>query len=219
MTTLTANQAVRAAAPAVEAPVKITRKRIDAILVWLGVAAAAVLVAAGGLLTWGSTFAEDYVHDELAAQNITFPDADSLREDGRADLVKYADEQVDTGAEAEAYSSLIGTHVDGIADGATYSELGGPERAAQASVTEATEAGAPAAEVEALQAEADELTAQRDSVFKGEMLRGTLLSTYAWSTIGRIAGIAAWVAFAGALVMAGLVVAGVFHLRKLSAQH
>ena len=32
--------------------------------------------------------------------------------------------------------------------------------------------------------------------------RSRLLSSYAWSTVGRIAGIAAWVAFAGATVMA-----------------
>jgi hypothetical protein len=57
----------------------------------------------------------------------------------------------------------------------------------------------------------------RTTVGRGETLRGLLLSSYAWSTIGRIAAIAAWVAFAGAAVMAGLVVAGLVHLRRTTA--
>jgi hypothetical protein len=42
-------------------------------------------------------------------------------------------------------------------------------------------------------------------------------TAFAWSTIGRIAGIAgiaAWVAFAGALVTAALVIAGLEHLHR-----
>ena len=46
------------------------------------------------------------------------------------------------------------------------------------------------------------------------MLRGTLLNAYAWSTVGRIAGIAAVGAFIAAAAMAILVVAGVVHLRR-----
>ena len=79
-----------------DAPIKITRGRIDHLLVWSGGAIAVVLVVAGALLTWGSNFSEDYVHDELAAQAITFPPAAALEEEGREDLVKYADQQVDS---------------------------------------------------------------------------------------------------------------------------
>ena len=81
-------------------------------------------------------------------------------------------------------------------------------------VVDARESGASEAEIADLQATADELKAQRDSLFRGETLRGLLLSSYAWSTIGRIAAIAAWVAFAGAAVMAALVAAGLVHLRR-----
>jgi hypothetical protein len=56
------------------------------------------------------------------------------------------------------------------------------------------------------------VTAQRDAVFRGEILRGTLLNTYAWWTIGRIAGIAAWVVWAAALVCLVLVAAGIAHM-------
>jgi hypothetical protein len=188
---------------------------IDNFLIGFGLIAAIVFAVAGGLLAWGANFANDYVYDELSSQNVVFPDEASLTEQGRDDLVKYADEQVTTGSEAEAYASYIGGHLEGIADGQTYSEI--DDRGAAAAVDEATESGASEAEIADLQATADQLTAQRDSLFRGETLRGLLLSSFAWSTMGRIAGIAAWVAFTGAAVMAALTVAGVIHLRRTRA--
>jgi hypothetical protein len=190
--------------------VKLRRRTIDKVLISSGVAVAVVFAAAGGLLTWGSNFAEDYVHDELSSQNVVFPDAGTLREDGRDDLVKYADEQVTTGTEAEAYASLIATHMEGIADGQTYSEI--DDRGAAQAVTDAQNAGASQEEIAELQATANQLKGQRDSLFKGETLRGLLLTSFAWATVGTVAGIAAWVAFAGAAVMIALVIAGIFHL-------
>lgn len=197
-----------------DAPIPVTRRRIDRVLVMLGIVSTVVLVVAGGLLTWGSNFAEDYVSDELSAQNISFPDADALSGQGRDDLVEFAGEQVTTGEQAEAYASYIGGHVAGIAEGQTYAELGGPERAAAAAVDEAIANGASADEITELQAVADGISEQRESIFRGEMLRGALLNTYAWSTIGRIAGIAALVAFAAAVVMAALSAAGFVHMRR-----
>ena len=188
---------------------------IDNFLIGFGLIAAIVFAVAGGLLGWGANFANDYVYDELSSQNVVFPDEASLTEEGRDDLVKYADEQVTTGSEAEAYASYIGGHLEGIADGQTYSEI--DDRGAAAAVEEARESGASEAEIADLQATADQLTAQRDSLFRGETLRGLLLSSFAWSTMGRIAGIAAWVAFTGAAVMAALTVAGVIHLRRTRA--
>ena len=46
-------------------------------------------------------------------------------------------------------------------------------------------------------------------------MRGLLLSAYAWSTVGRIAGIAAWVCFGAGVVMVVLVVFGIVHERRL----
>jgi len=163
----------------------------------------------------GANFASDYVYDELSSQNVVFPDEASLREEGRDDLVKYADEQVTTGSEAEAYAGYISGHMEGIADAKTYAEI--DDRGAAQAVVEAEEAGASEAEIAELQATADELRAQRDSLFRGETLRGLLLTSYAWSTIGQIAAIAAAVAFAGAAVMAALVVAGIVHVRRSTA--
>jgi hypothetical protein len=201
-----------------EAPaevVRLPRRTIDKLLIGIGIVATIVFAVAGALLAWGADFSNDYVYDELSSQNVVFPDEASLREEGRDDLVKYADEQVTTGPEAEAYASYINGHLQGIADGQTYSEI--DDRGAQEAVVAAEEAGASEAEVAELQATADELKGQRDSLFRGETLRGLLLSAFAWSTMGRIAGIAAWVAFAAAAVMAALVVAGMVHLARHKA--
>ncbi|HSP03588.1 MAG TPA: hypothetical protein VLR27_08820 [Acidimicrobiales bacterium] len=192
----------------------MTRRRIDHLLIGAGVVAAIVLAIAGGLLTWGSNFAEDYVGDELAAQNISFPPTEALIEDGREDLAEYGGQQVDTGEEAEAYASFIQGHVEATAGGLTYAEI--PDREARTALQEAIDSGAPEAEIAELEQEATTLSQQRDTVFKGEMLRGTLLNAYAWSTMGQIAGIAATAAFAAAAVMLVLSVAGGVHLRKVS---
>jgi hypothetical protein len=201
-----------------EAPaevIRLPRRTIDKLLIAIGIVATVVFAAAGGLLTWGANFSNDYVYDELSSQNVVFPDEASLREEGRDDLVQYADEKVTTGPEAEAYASYIGGHLEDIAGGQTYSEI--DDRGAAQAVVEAEEAGASEAEIAELQATADELRGQRDSLFRGETLRGLLLSAFAWSTMGRIAGIAAWVAFAAAALMAALVVAGIVHLARQKA--
>ena len=195
-------------------PIRISRHRLDQILTALGAVGVIVLLVAGGLLSWGNSFAEDYVGDELAAQNVVFPDTDALQGQGRDDLAGYGGELVDTGAEAEAYASYIKGHVEGIADGATYAELSGPERAANAAVSDAIANGGDPEEIAELEAAAAEISGQRDSIFRGEMLRGALLNTYAWSTIGRIAGIAAIAAWIAAAAMAVLVIAGVVHTRR-----
>lgn len=202
--------------PELDAPIVITRRRVDHLLLWSGAAVAVMLFAAGALLTWGSTFSQGYVDDELSAQAITFPPAESLEEEGRDDLVRFADEQVNTGEEAEAYAGYIAGHVEAIAEGATYAELGDVERAAEGELTAALESGAPTAEVTALEETAAGISGQRDAIFRGEMLRGALLSTFAWSTVGMIAGYAAIAAFLGGLVMAILVVLGALHLRKVN---
>jgi hypothetical protein len=199
-----------------DTPVAVTRRRIDHLLVGSGLAVTIVLVVAGALLSWGASFSRDYVHDELAAQAISFPDAAALEEEGRTDLLDVAGQQVDTGADAEAYAGYIAGHVEDIGGGSTYAELGDGQFAAEAALNEAIADDAPAAEVAELQEAYDGIVGQRDSIFRGEMLRGALLNTFAWDTVGQIAGYAAIAAFVGAAVMALLVVAGVVHLRRLA---
>jgi hypothetical protein len=192
--------------------VELHRRTIDKVLIGFGALTTVVFLVAGGLLAWGADFAADYVHRELASQNVFFPDAAALKEEGRTDLLGHAGDQVTTGDEAEAYASYIGGHLEGIADGKTYSEI--DDRGAAAAVQEAIDSGASDAEVAELQATADQLSAQRDSLFKGETLRGLLLSSYAWATVGRIAGYAAIAAVLAAIAMGALTIAGVVHLRR-----
>ena len=195
--------------------VSVRRRTIDTVLTAAGAVFAVVLFAAGGLLTWGSNFSEDYVYDELSSQNIAFPPAEALEEEGRTDLLKYAGATVDSGPEAEAYASFINGHLAGIADGKTYADLGAPEREANAAVEEAKASGASADEIATLEGEAAAISGQRNSLFKGETLRGLLLSAFAWSTVGRIAGIAATVAFVAGAAMVVLVALGVRHHHKV----
>ena len=209
----TTQQTATAATP--DKAIVLTRRGIDKVLIGFGVLATLVFVVAGGLLLWGSNFADDYVHDELTSQRISFPPEEALLEEGRDDLVKYADQPLDTGKEAEAYASFIDGHLERIGGGMTYAELGGPQTEARAALAAAQEAGAPDDEIAQLQADVDQVTAQRETMFKGETLRGLLLSSYAWATVGQVAGVAAIAAFATAAVMLVLVVLGFVHLRKL----
>lgn len=199
----------------VEKVVKLDRRTIDRVLIALGLVVAVVLAVAGGLLTWGANFSDDYVYDELSSQLIFFPPEEALlaEDPPRTDLVKYAGVQVTTGSHAEAYASYINGHLPEL----TYAQQGAGEREARAAVAAAVEAGAPEAEIEELRATAAQLTQQRDTTFKGETLRGLLLSAYAWSTIGQIAGLAAIAAFIGSGLMLLLVVLGLVHLRRMHA--
>jgi hypothetical protein len=199
-----------------EPVVALKRRTIDSVLIAVGVVFALCLFVAGGLLMWGANFADDYVGDELESQNITFPPAEALEEEGRTDLLDYAGEDVTTGDEAEAYASYIDGHLEGIAGGLTYAEMGDVTREADAAVETAQAEGASEAEIAELEAEAAEVNGQRDSLFKGETLRGLLLSAYAWSTVGTIASYAAWAAFAAGAVMVVLVALGLRHHHKVA---
>ncbi|MEO7397274.1 MAG: hypothetical protein ABIW84_01785 [Ilumatobacteraceae bacterium] len=194
--------------------VALKRRTIDSVLIGIGIVVAVVFAVAGGLLTWGNGFATDYVGTELTSQNISFPSAAALTQEGRTDLLDFAGQRLDTGEEAEAYAGYIDGHLAVIADGATFADLGTPERAAKAATQAAIDAGKPQAEIDELQATADGISGQRNILFKGETLRGLLLSAYAWSTVGTIAGIAAIGAFIAAGLMAILVVLGAIHHRR-----
>jgi hypothetical protein len=214
MTTVEMTTPASTRAAEADTEVHLTRRGIDKVLVAIGGVGAVFLLVAGGLLMWGSNFASDYVGKELRSQNISFPAADALTTEGRTDLVRFAGQQVTTGAQAQAYAGYINGHLQAVADGQTYADLGTPQRAAAAAVTAAKDAGQPQATIDELQAKATAISTQRDTLFKGETLRGLLLSAYAWSTVGRIAGIAAWVAFAAGAVMIVLVVLGIVHERR-----
>lgn len=188
------------------------RRTLDILFSVGGLAIAALLVIAGIVLNSNASFANDYVRDQLAAQNINFKPADALTEEERAQpcLVEFAGQQVTTGKQAECYANnFIGLHLQGIANGQTYAELGAPQSALREQVAQAEESNDPA--LPQLQAQLAEISQQRDTVFKGETLRGLLLTSFGFSEFGTKADQAATVAYIGAFVMFVLAAAGLVH--------
>jgi hypothetical protein len=180
------------------------RSVFDRLISWTGVALAAVLLAAGGLLTWASSFVGDQVHDQLSMQGITMPSGkalDGLPKADAAALKQYAGSALDTGAEAKAFADhSILVHMNAASDGRTYEEVSGQF----VSMTDEQKASA----------EGQALGQLRETLFMGNTLRGLLLYGYAFATIGTIAGIAAIVAFVAAGVLALLVGLGFWHARR-----
>jgi hypothetical protein len=177
------------------------RRTLDALLTTGGLIVAAVLLVAGGLLTWANSFVGDNVHTQLAAQNIYFPKAgsDQLKDPKvQPYLEQYAGQQLVTGAQAKAYADhFIKVHLDEATGGKTYSEL---SNAARANPDDQKAAGLV------------------DLAFKGETLRGLLLNAYAFGTMGKIALYAAWASFVGAAAMLLLTLLGFMHLRRVPAE-
>jgi hypothetical protein len=188
------------------------RRTLDVIVSLGGLALAVLLLVAGLVLTSNANFANNYVTEQLSAQNITFKSAESLTDEEKAQpcLVANAGQKLTTGKQAECYANnFIGLHLKSTADGMTYAELGVPQSQLRAQVTEARQNNA--ANLADLQGQLDEVTGQRDTVFKGETLRGLLLTSYGFSEFGTKAAQAATVAYIAAALMLLLSIAGLVH--------
>jgi len=103
------------------------RKTLDALLASTGAVIALVLLAAGGLLTWASTYIDTQVHDQLAMQDITMPAKDALETDAQHDaLDQYAGQPMTTGDQAKAFADhYILVHMNAASGGRTYEEVSG----------------------------------------------------------------------------------------------
>lgn len=180
------------------------RSFIDKLVSWTGLALAAVLLAAGGLLVWANAFIGDQVHEQLVMQDITMPGADQIADLPEADrdaLAEFSGSVLDTGPEAKAYADhYILVHMNASSDGRTYEEVSGEF--------------VQLSDEEKASAEGQALGQLRQTLFMGNTLRGLLLYGYAFATIGTIAGIAAVVSFAAAAVLLALFVAGLLHARR-----
>ncbi|GAA0937291.1 hypothetical protein [Virgisporangium aurantiacum] len=188
------------------------RRTIDIMFSLGAVVLAGLLLVAGLVLTSNANFANDYVQDQLAQQNITFKTADTLTEEERRSdcLVKYAGQKLTTGKQAECYANeFIGLHLKSTAGGRTYAELGAVQTDLRAKIATAQQTNDPA--LADLQKQLTEVNAQRETVFKGETLRGLLLTSYGFSEFGAKAGQAATVAYLAAALLALLGIAGFAH--------
>ena len=170
-----------------------------------------VLGAAGGFALYEGTYVTNQVHDELAAQQIFFPTSDQIKPGGALDPKEFPQEirdqagnQVLDGNQARIYADdFIGKHLQGIDGGRSYAQIG-----TQVSGLQAQQAGLSKTDPQyiALQTQITTLNAQRDTVFKGEMLRGALLNSYGWWQFGVYMTFAAYGLFLVALVVLGALV-------------
>ena len=191
------------------------RRTVDLVASVGGLLIAAILLVGGLVLSANASFAKTYVADQLGQQNITFPAAEELTDEEQATacLVEYAGQPMTTGKQAECYANnFIGLHLQGIAGGKTYAELGDVQSELRAQVAEAQEAESP--DLADLQAELQTVNQQRDTVFKGETLRGLLLTSYGFSELGAKAALGATVAYIGSGLMFLLAVLGIWHAAR-----
>jgi hypothetical protein len=188
------------------------RKTLDILFGLGGVVLAGLLLVAGMVLASNANFAKGYVKNQLSQQNITFKATDVLTAEEKKStcLVAFAGQKLTTGKQAECYANeFIGLHLKAIAGGQTYADLGAPQSALTAQVAAAQKTNDPA--VTGLQKQLAVVTAQRETVFKGETLRGLLLTSYGFSEFGTKAAQAATVAYLAAALLALLGLAGFVH--------
>jgi hypothetical protein len=160
-------------------------RRSSPLAVIAGFALAAILLAAGGLLLWGSTYTHNMVHNQLAAQKIYFPPKAAFAHPVAGGEItpsmipsvsQYAGQQLVTGQQAQSYAdNFIAVHITNMTGGKTYAQL---SAAALANPNDA------------------KLAAQVATVFKGETLRAILLNAYGWWKVSQITYIASITAFA-----------------------
>src|ERR1700683_4381287 len=152
---------------------------------WAGLALAVILLAAGGLLLWGSAYVHNTVQSQLSSQQINFPPkaafahpkvGTEITPSMIPSVSQYAGQQMLTGQQAEAYADhFIAVHLTEIGGGKTYSQLSAAALAQPKNVT---------------------LAAQVATVFKGTTLRSMLLNAYGWWKVSQLLFIAAIVALA-----------------------
>lgn len=180
----------------------VSRKQVDIVGGAIFVVLAVLALLIGVKLQSLASFAHDNVHVQLSEQKISFPPkgSEALNPKEFPDLQKYAGQPVDTGAKAKAYADgFIGRHLQSVAGGKTYSEV---STAAQQDPNN------------------EKLQGQAQTLFRGETLRGLLLTTYAFDKMGTEGAFMANLCFVGAGLLFVLGAAGLWHgNRERRAEH
>jgi hypothetical protein len=185
----------------------MSRKVFDVLTSTGGVIGVVVLLVAGGLLTWGHSFVNSNVRNQLAQQQIYFP-ANAAFAHAKPGteitpgmipyLEKYAGQQMLTGQQAEAYADhFIAIHLSDLPYRGVYSKV---SAAAIANPTSTS------------------LKALKQTSFQGTTLRGLLLEAYAFSKVGQIMLWGAIASFVLAALMLLLVGLGFQHARSTAPE-
>lgn len=179
------------------------RRTFDALVSVGGLILTAILIVAGALLLWGSSFANSQVKTQLSEQQIVFPtktnaEFKALPKADQAAMGQYAGQLMTTGAQAETYADhFIAFHLYEMGKGKTYAQL---STESMAQPNNAALSGLVA------------------TVWKGTTLRSMLLEAYGFGKFGQIAGISAIAAFIGAALMLILSLGGLVHLRRTAPE-
>jgi len=162
-----------------------------------------VFVLGGGALFAISegNFVNGTIHDQLAAQQIFFPDKSTIVAGGALDPAEFpaeiraqAGNQVLTGEQARIYGNdFIGLHLKNVAGGKTYSQID-------------TKSGT-AADIAKAQG-------QKTTLFQGETLRNMLLNAWGWSMVATYTIYAGYFLLLAALVTLGALVYELFFATK-----
>ena len=185
----------------------MSRKVFDVLTSAGGLIGVVVLLVAGGLLTWGHSFVNSNVRDQLARQQISFP-ASAAFAHAKAgteitpsmipSVSQYAGQQLLTGQQAAAYADhFIAVHLSELPYGGVYSKISAAAIAAPNNAT---------------------LKTLKQTSFQGTTLRGLLLEAYAFSKIGQVMLWGAIASFILAALMSLLVGLGFAHARSTAAE-
>jgi hypothetical protein len=160
----------------------VTKKELNKLLGGFGLVVTVLLLLAAAGSYVGYSFATSQVKGQLDQEKIFFPKAGTpaLDPEKYSGLQQYAGQQVDNGVKAKAYADeYIWVHMMDSSDGKSYAEVSSALRT---------------------DPENKELAGLRESLFMGNMLRSSLLTAYAFSVFGTLAGYAV-IASLGAAVL------------------
>jgi len=161
----------------------VTQKQLHRLLATGSLVFAVILLVGAGLLAKGAQFANTQVTSQLIQEKISFPAAASagLSAAEFPGLQQYGGQPVDNGVKAKAYADeYIWVHMMKSSSGKTYAEA---SAASMAAPTDTKLAGIKA------------------TLFQGDMLRSSLLTAYAFSVLGVIAGYAVIVCLIAAALL------------------
>jgi hypothetical protein len=181
----------------------MSRKVFDKLASATGAVLVVALLVAGGLLTWGHSYVNSTVHDQLARQEIVFPPKSVWAHAKPGTEItpamipymeKYSGQELLTGPQAEAYADhFIAIHLSEMPYGGVYSKI---SSAAMANPTNTS------------------LKTLEQTSFQGTTLRAMLLEAYGFWKIGEVMLWGAIASFVLAAVMAVFVGLGIAHASR-----
>lgn len=178
------------------------RSIVDKVISYIGLSLAVVLFAASAVLYGTYLFIHNEVTSQLKPQNIVLPAEGttaftSLPSKDQEAIRPFAGQQVLTGQQAKVFAdNYIGVHLQSIGGGKSYSELSSESMANPSDTA---------------------LAGKVNTVFKGEMLRSTLLSVYAFDTMAIVAKFVSLGALIAGVVLVILSFLGFQHSKKAAS--